>query len=396
MCIDPKKKEQMVRIGEKVKAARIKKGLMPQGLCKRAGLPSVDAVEALEAGKYMPCESRMKAIATVLCLDVKELTGKEAENQDAQDAGRADQDKKETASVEESSIAAPAKEQAGITPSALKQMREKLGITQGTAASVCGVIQQAISQWENGARKIPEDKAEFLYKYYTERIARGVTATTSSYPLNADKLKSLRASEHMSQKDIGELLGVSLSSVQLWECGKRKILVQHIKTLSEYFDVPPQELVKGEWEGPKTAITEKTGAGAIKSASAPQSAKKQDKEEEDVSSPAPISRTPKGTGQTVAAEETERTFCRNVLLYIEESGTPEKEFESTVGVTVDVFEQTVSSGQKITLGTALKAAKFFGKSIEEIAFDNRHEAILLREREELMARSAQIKKMLGI
>lgn len=42
MCIDPKKKEQMVRLGEKVKAARIKKGLMPQGLCKRAGFPSVE------------------------------------------------------------------------------------------------------------------------------------------------------------------------------------------------------------------------------------------------------------------------------------------------------------------------------------------------------------------
>lgn len=318
MCIDAKKKEQMVRIGERVKAERIKKGLMPQGLCKRAGLPSVGALEALEAGKYLPCKSRLNAIAAVLCVDISELIGEESQGQEVS---------------------------AAETPAAMRP---------------------------------PEN---------TETAGKG-----KSYLLNAEKLKTLRAREKVSQREVGALLGVSRSLVQQWECNTRKILVPHIKLLSKYFDVPAQELIKGEWKDtdinmalddtkeaipvrPVSAMDDK--AHALQSPEAPAQAARQEPLAENI------------------PEDPEKVFCRNVLFYMEEKYIPEEDFMAAVGTDLEIFRKTAETGGRLELGVMLRAAKLFGKSIEKVIFDNCHEAALLKEREELMARTAQIRKILG-
>lgn len=391
MCIDAKKKQQMIEVGERVRAARIKKGLMPQGLCKRAGFPSVEALSALEAGNYLPCESRMNALAAVLCVDAKELMGEEFDlPEDANMTGH-------TVPAEESTNTGTV-EKAMITPASLKLMREELGIGQRTAAKLCGVGQTMISFWENEKKIFPADKMEFLYQYYKGAMASGKKQKERFFTLNKERIQALRNSEHLSQKEAVELLGVSNSMYCLWENGKRRIKTSYVKVLSEYFNVPAQELVKERWEEAEIVVT-LPDMDEIERVE-PVPAEADEKQDGEVPALTVSISQEKTADKKVPAgnvpEDPEKAFCRNVLSYMEGSGVSEETFEAAVGTRMDDFRQTAKTGGKLELGTILKAAGFFGKSVEEIVSDDNQHAALLKEREELMARAAQLKKILGM
>lgn len=389
MCVDMKKKEQMVNIGERVKAARIKKGLMPQRLCKRAGLPSVEALNALEAGTYMPCRSRMGALATALSMDIGELMGEEFNlHEETNEAAHAEH-------VERNSVV-DISEKAAITPATLKLMREKLGINQKTAAELCGVGQRTMSYWEKGTYTFPADKMALLFRHYREAMISGKTWKEKSFVLNKEKVISLRNREHMSQKEVAELLGVSNSLVYLWEKGKYKIKESYVKALSECFNVPVQELINEKWEVEETTPPTMDEIEYVE----PMPAETDEKQDEEV--PAlPVSTNHGKTAYKTSAaesipEEPEKVFCRNVLFYMERENISEDSFETAVGAEVDDFRKTAKTGGKLGLGAMLKAAGFFGKSVEEIVSDDNQHAALLKEREELMARATQLKKILGM
>jgi len=56
-----------------------------------------------------------------------------------------------------------------MTPSAVKRLREQLGLTQPELAKEIGVHPITVSRWETGARSIPEPVAKLLQRMLAER-----------------------------------------------------------------------------------------------------------------------------------------------------------------------------------------------------------------------------------
>lgn len=50
-----------------------------------------------------------------------------------------------------------------------------------------------------------------------------------------NKLKELRKARHISQDELGFVLGVSRATVGSWESGRRNISVRHLEALCNYF-----------------------------------------------------------------------------------------------------------------------------------------------------------------
>jgi len=59
-----------------------------------------------------------------------------------------------------------------MTPTALKRVREALGLTQQGLAESLGVTKGAVSRWEAGLRGIPEPAARLAERLVKERRAK--------------------------------------------------------------------------------------------------------------------------------------------------------------------------------------------------------------------------------
>lgn len=49
------------------------------------------------------------------------------------------------------------------------------------------------------------------------------------------KLKELRKARHISQDELGHIVGVSRATIGSWESGRRNISIKHLEILCEYF-----------------------------------------------------------------------------------------------------------------------------------------------------------------
>lgn len=49
------------------------------------------------------------------------------------------------------------------------------------------------------------------------------------------KLKELRKARHLSQEDLGAIMGVSRATIGSWESGRRNISIKHLEKLCDYF-----------------------------------------------------------------------------------------------------------------------------------------------------------------
>ena len=63
------------------------------------------------------------------------------------------------------------------------------------------------------------------------------------------KLKELRVENKLSQKDMGEIIGVNDRAVGNYERGDRMLSVDKAKKLGEYFKFNWWELYEGEGDG---------------------------------------------------------------------------------------------------------------------------------------------------
>ena len=59
-----------------------------------------------------------------------------------------------------------------------------------------------------------------------------------------EKLKALRHSAKLKQKDVAEILGVTKSAVGMWECDKRTPNIIMLKKLAQAFNVTTDELLE--------------------------------------------------------------------------------------------------------------------------------------------------------
>lgn len=49
------------------------------------------------------------------------------------------------------------------------------------------------------------------------------------------KLKELRKTRHISQDELGHIVGVSRATIGSWESGRRNISIKHLEILCDYF-----------------------------------------------------------------------------------------------------------------------------------------------------------------
>ena len=59
-------------------------------------------------------------------------------------------------------------------------------------------------------------------------------------------ISSLRKQHNMSQKDLGDFLGIGVSSVSMWESEKREPSLDHLITMAERFGVSTDFILFGE------------------------------------------------------------------------------------------------------------------------------------------------------
>lgn len=52
-----------------------------------------------------------------------------------------------------------------------------------------------------------------------------------------DKLKMLRKARHISQDELGHILGVSRATIGSWESARRNISVKHLEQICDYFKI---------------------------------------------------------------------------------------------------------------------------------------------------------------
>ena len=62
------------------------------------------------------------------------------------------------------------------------------------------------------------------------------------------RIKELRVKAGLTQKQIGEVLGVKQSQYQRWECGKRDFPIKELVQLANFFGVSTDYILLGKIE----------------------------------------------------------------------------------------------------------------------------------------------------
>ena len=105
----------------------------------------------------------------------------------------------------------------------LQYYRKRKGLTQSEAASLIGLDRRTYIRWE--ARPLKYYPMDKLTKA-AEIFGCAVSELADSYDmflLNApDKIRSLRKSLHLTQKELARRLGVNVGTVKEWERGFKK------------------------------------------------------------------------------------------------------------------------------------------------------------------------------
>ena len=62
--------------------------------------------------------------------------------------------------------------------------------------------------------------------------------------MTGQKIKELRNSRNVTQRDLGKLMGVTHATIAMWENSKRKVDLVHAKMLADIFNVTVDWLIR--------------------------------------------------------------------------------------------------------------------------------------------------------
>lgn len=136
----------------------------------------------------------------------------------------------------------------------IKKLRLKNNLNQEELAQILEVIRSTYTGWELGTNTIPLRKLFELSNYYKISIdyITGLNKN-NNYIYISDKinfkvvgknLKELRKSFSLTQKDIANLLNISVSAYTLYELGKILIPTSYIYKLAKNFQCSIDEIIK--------------------------------------------------------------------------------------------------------------------------------------------------------
>lgn len=136
----------------------------------------------------------------------------------------------------------------------IKKLRLKNNLNQEELAQILEVNRSTYTGWELGTNTIPLRKLFELSNYYKISIdyITGLNKN-NNYIYSSDKinfkivgknLKELRKSFSLTQKDIANLLNISVSAYTLYELGKILIPTSYIYKLAKNFQCSIDEIIK--------------------------------------------------------------------------------------------------------------------------------------------------------
>lgn len=136
----------------------------------------------------------------------------------------------------------------------IKNLRIEHNLNQEELAQILEVNRSTYTGWELGTNTIPLRKLFELSNYYKVSIdyITGLNKN-NNYIYSSDKinfkivgknLKELRKGLGFTQKDIANLLKISVSSYTLYELGKILIPTSYIYNLSKKFECSIDEIIK--------------------------------------------------------------------------------------------------------------------------------------------------------
>lgn len=410
---------QSREIGARVRNMREKRGMSSETLCKKAGFPFTEAIVSLEKGAYIPCDSRLQGLAKALKVTVKYLISGEAENKGEE--------------MQEHPAALPPKRYIP-NGAAIKSLREKENLTQKDIAALCSVCLSLPGMWEHERATISEEARILAKRFGVPVETLVKTERPKFLWADGAKLREHRENTGLSKKDIAELCGVSCSMADSWEeAGLHRFNFKNAENLSDLFDVRWEELFSTDHpREPKVKKDKSTKAAAkaaalsvVKNAVAAEtsqapapvpdtagkaSRKNQEADPQDKSTGAahparqvkeadnkgPADRqeglnTRKGPSAAPAVpaherpenkekeeekelpgipETPEEIFCRNILFYFRKKGCTKEEFENAVGCPIEFFKDVIKFKIKLKMEILLRAAGFFGMTMEEVVYDD--------------------------
>lgn len=136
----------------------------------------------------------------------------------------------------------------------IKNLRIEHNLNQEELAKILEVNRSTYTGWELGTNTIPLRKLFELSNYYKVSIdyISGLNKN-NNYIYSSDKinfkivgknLKELRKGFGLTQKDIANLLKISVSSYTLYELGKILIPTSYIYKLAKKFECSIDEIIK--------------------------------------------------------------------------------------------------------------------------------------------------------
>lgn len=136
----------------------------------------------------------------------------------------------------------------------IKNLRIEHNLNQEELAQILEVNRSTYTGWELGTNTIPLRKLFELSNYYKVSIdyITGLNKN-NNYIYSSDKinfkivgknLKELRKGLGLTQKDIANLLKISVSSYTLYELGKILIPTSYIYKLAKKFECSIDEIIK--------------------------------------------------------------------------------------------------------------------------------------------------------
>jgi len=157
----------------------------------------------------------------------------------------------------------------------LLKLRKELGMSQREIAEYVDVSRSAYKQYENGSRLIPIPVVDFLAKFYGVTVDDLIT-DLSNYKLTDEELKMMdtyktkgnyyitgrgleklndflrinmkkfRLQKNKTQQQIADFLGVDISTYNKYEKGKRKVEVETIKKLADWYGIKTSDFLPGD------------------------------------------------------------------------------------------------------------------------------------------------------
>lgn len=136
----------------------------------------------------------------------------------------------------------------------IKNLRIKHNLNQEELAQILEVNRSTYTGWELGTNTIPLRKLFELSNYYKVSIdyITGLNKNNNyiyssdkiNFKIVGKKLKELRKSLGLTQKDIANLLNISVSSYTLYELGKILIPTSYIYKLAKKFECSIDGIIK--------------------------------------------------------------------------------------------------------------------------------------------------------